>query len=210
MHSGKIHDRDFPMELLHPVPAPGTAAGAAGPITVLINRLVPQAGEEAFAEKLKALLRDFERFPGASGSRLFRRSVGGSVEFSILQHFASQSDHDAWLASPEFERWRCEVAPPVPTPDHVRRYSGMDAFFVSAKAPDAPPRWKMAVLLLVVVYPLSLAISTWGAPALSALPELVGSFLTSVFMVWLMTYVLVPMLTKVFQSWLQPGRPPTS
>jgi len=198
------------MEMLYPLPAPGAPAGSGGPITVLVNRFVPQAGEEAFAEKLRELLTDFDRFPGTAGSRLFRRAAGGSVEFSILQQFASQADHDAWLASPEFERWRCEVAPPVPTPGHVHRYSGMDAFFVSAKAPDAPPRWKMAVLLLVVVYPLSLAISTWGAPALSALPELAGSFLTSVFMVWLMTYVLVPILTKVFQSWLQPGSPPTS
>ena len=195
------------MELLYPLPAPGTDVETGGSVTVLVNRLVPQDGE-AFADTLKELLRDFDRFPGTAGSRLFRRQVGDGVEFSILQHFASQTDHDAWMASPEFARWRGEVTPPVPTPGHVHRYSGMESFFVSAKAPDAPPRWKMAVLLLLVVYPLSLTISTWGAPALASLPVLVGTLLTSVFMVWLMTYVLVPILTKVFQSWLQPEHPP--
>jgi antibiotic biosynthesis monooxygenase (ABM) superfamily enzyme len=82
----------------------------------------------------------------------------------------------------------------------------MESFFVSAKAPDAPPRWKMAILLLLVVYPLSLALSMWGGPVLASLPVLVGTLLTSVFMVWLMTYVLVPILTTVFQSWLQPTK----
>jgi antibiotic biosynthesis monooxygenase (ABM) superfamily enzyme len=196
------------MELLYPLPAPGSAAETGGSVTVLVNRVVPRAGEEAFTAVLQELLRDFDHFPGTAGSRLFRRPVGGGVEFSILQQFASQSHHDAWLVSPELARWRSEVAPPVPMPDHVHRYSGMESFFVSAKAPDAPPRWKMAVLLLLVVYPLSLAISTWGGPMLASLPVLAGTLITSVFMVWLMTYVLVPILTKVFQFWLQPERLP--
>jgi len=194
------------MELLYPFLAPGAATETGGPITVLVNRFVPQDAENALADTLRGLLRDFDRFPGTSGCRIFRRPVGNGVEFSILQHFASQTDHDAWLASPEFARWRVAVAPPVPTPGHVHRYSGMESFFVSAKAPDAPPRWKMALLLLLIVYPLSLALSIWGAQVLASLPVLVGTLLTSVFMVWLMTYLLVPILTKVFQPWLQPTK----
>lgn len=192
------------MELLYPLPETGSDAAADGAVTVLVSRTVPPASEKPFLNTLKALLCDFDRFPGTSGSRIFRRQSGDGVEFSILQHFASQAGHDAWLASPQFVRWQQEVAPPVPSPDHVHRYSGMEAFFVSARPPDAPPRWKMALLLLLVVYPLSLAISTWGAPALANIPVLLGTLLTSVFMVWLMTYVLVPVLTLVFQSWLQP------
>ena len=195
------------MKLLYPLAAPGTTAEVGGSVTVLVNRLVPLAGEKAFADALHELLRDFDHFPGTGGSRVFRRPDGEDVEFSILQHFSSQTAHDAWLASPEFTRWRGQVGPLVPTPDHVHQYAGVESFFVPAKAPDAPPRWKMAVLLLLVVYPLSFALSTWGAPALANLPVLVGTLLTSVVMVWLMTYVLVPLLTKVFQSWLQPERP---
>jgi antibiotic biosynthesis monooxygenase (ABM) superfamily enzyme len=100
------------MELLYPLPAPGSAAKTGGSVTALVNRMVPRAGEEAFT----------------------------------------------------------------------------------------------AVLLLLVVYPMSLAISTWGGPVLDSLPVLAGTFITSVVMVWLMTYVLVPILTKVFQFWLQPER----
>ncbi|MFZ4774835.1 MAG: antibiotic biosynthesis monooxygenase [Terrimicrobiaceae bacterium] len=195
------------METLYPLPLVSTQGHTAGndAITALVNRTVPSGDEETFLETLKDLLQDFDRFPGTSGSMVFRREVGGQVEFSILQRFARAADHDAWLSSPEFERWRREVAPPEPTAGHIHRYSGMDAFFVSAQSPDAPPRWKMALILMVAVYPMSLIMSHWFAPILASMPLFWGSFLTSVFMVFLMTYVLVPLLTKLFQRWLTPA-----
>jgi len=194
------------METLRPLHIGGRDA-KSNAVTVLINRTVPATQGNVFLGTLKDLLRDFDRFPGTSGSMVFRQEAAGSVEFSILQQFAGKAEHDAWVGSPGFSRWCREVAPPKPTPGHVHRYAGMEAFFVSAQAPDAPPRWKMAVLLMIAVYPPSLVLSIWGAPALARLPVLAGTFLTSVLMVFLMTYVLVPILTKLFQSWLQPGKP---
>jgi antibiotic biosynthesis monooxygenase (ABM) superfamily enzyme len=195
------------MELLYPVgshaPAGSTPAGES--VTVLIDRTVPSSQQESFLASLKGLREEFARFPGTSGSMIFRRKAGGDVEFSILQRFESGAAHDAWLASPGFARWRQEVTPAGQAPGHVHRYSGMESFFVSAQAPAAPPRWKMAALLLVAVYPMSLAMSRWLAPALAHLPLFTGALLTSVPMVLAMTYVLVPLLTKVFERWLQPA-----
>ncbi len=171
-----------------------------------MNRSVPLGGESTFLSALNGLLEEFGRFPGTAGNLVFRRESGGEVEFSIVQRFASKKDHDAWIASPGFVRWRAAVAPPDPTPDHVHRYSGMDAFFVSASAPDAPPRWKMAVLLLLAVYPMSLAMSHWGAPALARMSLVTGALVTSLVMVGSMTWVITPLLTKIFQAWLQPAR----
>ncbi len=193
------------MEILRPLPIGGDDT-KGGALTVLINRTVPASEETAFASTLKKLLQDFDRFPGTSGCMVFRREAAEGVEFSILQQFAGQAEHEKWIGSPGFSLWRSAVAPSEPTPGHVHRYSGMEAFFVSAKAPDAPPRWKMAVLLMLAVYPLSLILSTWGAPALARLPVLAGTLFTSVLMVLLMTYLLVPVLTKMFRWWLDPGK----
>lgn len=195
------------MELLYPVrsTSPDGAVSGSGPVTVLVNRAIAAPGEKAFLASLIELLQEFDAFPGSSGSMVFRRETGDEVEFSILQRFATSAAHDAWLASPGFARWRSVVAPVTPTPGHVHRYSGMESFFVTAQAPDAPPRWKMVLLLLVAVYPVSLGVATWLAPALARVSLLAGTFLTSVLMVLTMTYVLVPILTKVFQGWLAPA-----
>jgi uncharacterized protein len=184
---------------------PETTGGI--PVTVLVNRAVPAKQEATFVVTLKELLAEFGRFPGTSGSMVFRRESVEQVEFSILMRFCSEKAHDTWRASPELARWRAEVAPATPTPGHVRRYSGMEAFFVSAKAPDAPPRWKMAVVLLFAVLPMSLAMSRWVAPALAHLSLFTGSLVTSVVMVLAMTYAVVPLLTKLFQPWLQATAP---
>ena len=176
-------------------------------VTVLVDRVISSDQEPAFRSTLEGLLEEFGRVPGASGSLVFRRESGVEVEFSILQRFATEKDHDAWVASAGFARWRAAMAPPTQTPGHVQRYSGMDAFFVDAKAPDAPPRWKMAVVLLVAVYPMSLAVAHWLAPALARVSLFTGALITSVIMVVSMTWLVVPLLTKLFEPWLQPADP---
>ena len=195
------------MELLYPVSShpPRDKAPGGASVTALVNRRVSSDEEPAFRSTLEGLLEEFGRVPGASGCLVFRREAGEEVEFSILQRFATEKDHDAWLASAGFARWRAAMAPPTPTPDHVHRYSGMDAFFVDARAPDAPPRWKMAVVLLVAVYPMSLAVAHWLAPALARVSLFTGALITSVIMVVSMTWLVVPLLTKLFEPWLQPA-----
>jgi antibiotic biosynthesis monooxygenase (ABM) superfamily enzyme len=64
----------------------------------------------------------------------------------------------------------------------------------------------MAVILMLAVCPMSMAVSRWFAPTLAKMSLLAGSLITSVFMVFVMTYVLVPILTKLFQPWLQPRK----
>lgn len=179
------------------------AMGKTESVTVLVNRRVSSAEEKLFLTTLKSLLEEFDRFPGTLGSMAFRQEVGGEVEFSILQRFSSEADHDVWLNSPGFARWIKEVAPPTPTQDHVHRYSGIESLFVSAQAPNAPPVWKMTVLLIVASYPMTLAVSYWLMPALSGIPMFISTLIMSIFMVAAMTYVIAPFLTKIFQKWLE-------
>ncbi|HRJ72313.1 MAG TPA: antibiotic biosynthesis monooxygenase [Terrimicrobiaceae bacterium] len=186
--------------------ASGTLADDGGSVSVLVNRTVSTMNEKPFLETLEKLLAAFDAFPGTLGSKVFRRTAGRDVEYSIVQRFARESDHENWLASPEFAEWQRRMAPPEPAPDHVRRYVGLEALFVSAAAPDAPPKWKMAIILMIAVLPMSMAMSHWGAPVLARVSVFWGSLATSVLMVVTMTYALVPLLTAVFQKWLRPVR----
>ena len=192
------------MKLLYPLRSltPDGAVSGSNSVTVLVCRVVSAAEELSFLATLKELLQEYDRFPGTLGRMVFRRECDGNLEFSILQRIAGETDHEAWLNSPGFVRWRNEVALTTPMPDHVQRYSGMEALFVTTPAPVAPPRWKMALLLLIAVYPISLSFSHWLAPALASVSLFTGTFITSVIMVLSITYAIVPLLTKLFQRWL--------
>lgn len=182
------------MQVLQPL---GSSTDPAGPVTVLITRSVAAEEEEGF-------LRALREVEDAPKGLLFRRVVPAGVEFSILHRFASAAEHEAWLASPVAERWRQAAAPPVPSADHVRRYSGVESLFVTARAPQAPPLWKMTTLMVMAAYPLSLLMATSLGPRLADLPPWLGALVTTVGMVAAMTYVLVPLLTRLFEGWLAP------
>ena len=60
----------------------------------------------------------------------------------------------------------------------------------------------MAIVLIVVVFVLVLAISYLLGPYMQLLPLPVRVFLLVVFQVLLMTYVVMPRVTRLLKSWL--------
>lgn len=189
------------METLIPIEIPGqqeTPSPNAG-VTALIRRSVDASQSADFLQTLKSHAEVFSRLHPQASMRVFRGTrTGGGLELTIIQHFSTQADHDAWVSSPEFKGWREEIAPPES--GSVTKYVGMQALF--ANGSEGPPRWKMAILLIFAVYPMSLAISEWFAPALAHIPTLLGTLITSVVIVWMMTYVITPLLTTLFARWL--------
>jgi len=189
------------METLIPIEIPGqqeSPSTTAG-VTALIRRSIDAPQSAVFLQALKCHAEVFSRLHPQASMKVFRSTAAsGGLEITIIQHFATQSDHDAWVESPEFRAWRAEIAPPES--GSVTKYVGMQALFATKS--DGPPRWKMAALLILAVYPMSLAISEWFAPALAHIPTLLGTLITSVAIVWMMTYVITPLLTTLFARWL--------
>ena len=65
-----------------------------------------------------------------------------------------------------------------------------------------PPRWKMVLLTLLGLYPLSLLLN-WGVvPLLEGVPLWIRILVTSSLIVTVMTYLVMPNITKGFTGWL--------
>src|SRR5262245_59483199 len=70
-------------------------------------------------------------------------------------------------------------------------------------APRAhPPRWKMVVVTLLAIYPLISLVQLLLVPLLEDLPSPVRTLVTSVLLVCLMTYLVMPLMTHLFSGWL--------
>ncbi len=77
-----------------------------------------------------------------------------------------------------------------------------------------PPKWKMALLIILAIYPLLLIvlplmgtvfdIPYLGVPIRIGSEFVVRTFVTAVILVTLMTWVAMPFLTKLFRGWLYP------
>ncbi len=192
------------MEILYPRAIHSDPSGAANQsVTVLVNCSVATAGREVFMTTLQELLEAFRCSPGTIGSDVFEREAGEVIHLTIAQRFSTLADHEAWLQSDAFIQWKSRVAPAQTQPVH--RYYGMEVIFGASVTSDAPPRWKMFVILTISAIPISWALSHWFGQTLAAISPLTGALMTSQVMVALMNYVMTPLLSRIFDSWLQPS-----
>ena len=125
-----------------------------------------------------------------------------SSEFGILRTFADEKERDAFYQSPMFKAWEERARTMTDGEPVYRQLHGLEAWFRSPHAP--PPRWKMAVVTLLGVYPISLLIGIGLSPYLKKLPLAVNLFIVSALIVACLTWAIMPLLTRLFKIWLNP------
>ena len=68
-----------------------------------------------------------------------------------------------------------------------------------------PPRWKMWLASFLGAYPLVVIFQALVAPSLEDWPLLVRSAMFPLILLSLMTYAMMPLVTRVLHRWLYPG-----
>lgn len=174
------------------------------PVTVVVRRR-PRPGCEA---QLEAWLRDviavMGRFPGYQGSTVLRPSGDGGLEHVLVFRFASFADFQRWQASDERTAWLAR-AEPLTEAHEVRTQEGLEPFFdLPAHRAAPPPRWKMAVLTWVGLYPLVVGVGLATRPWLGEVPFALAVAPQTAITVALMAWLVMPVLTRRASGWLYP------
>ena len=186
---------------------------AALPITVSVTRHVEPAHAEQFRAWMQAGTSLAERFPGFLGAGWVRPSID-SHEWHMLYRFDSPESLAGWEASSQ-RAWWLGSAQGLVGETRKELRTGIEGWFDPPQshdvqdlrpAPKAPPRWKQAVMIWFAFFPLSLLVSyLFGivAPGVALVPRVLVS---TIVMTPIMTYVVLPQLTRRLEWWLQ-GRP---
>jgi antibiotic biosynthesis monooxygenase (ABM) superfamily enzyme len=132
----------------------------------------------------------------------------GSRERHILFSFADPKSLRAWLDSDERRRWLARVDELLEADRGLQQLTGLETWF---KLPGSnvptmkpPPRWKMWLVSLVAVYPLVLAFQVLVVPRMSRLPLALRALVFPLVLLTLMTFVVMPMVTRLLRRWLGP------
>ncbi|WP_207956738.1 antibiotic biosynthesis monooxygenase [Rubrobacter tropicus] len=175
------------------------------PATGVASRRVEPGREEEFEAWISGILAAVKEFPGYLGSDVLRPSNSEDDEYSIIYRFDHASNLERWEASDERRRW-LDKAEPLVREQTVRRLTGLETWFTlpSKEGQPAPPRYKMAVVTWLAVFPTVLIIFTLFGPLLNLLPTVLRTLLFTLTMVSLMTYVIMPRMTRLFSFWLYP------
>ena len=176
-------------------------------VTVAVTRIVKAGCEEAFERALHDFVQDSLHLPGQLGVHILRPAPGsGSREYGILRRFESVEARDAFYRLPLFEEWKEKVAGLVEGEPRYERLSGLETWFTlpGQRAIVPPPRWKMALATLLAVYPLSMALGITVGNWISAWPRPLNSLIFNACIVTGLTWVLMPLVTRLFKPWLYP------
>lgn len=106
------------------------------------------------------------------------------------------------MASDVRKQWLAKSSQMIQDAPNVQLLSGMEAWFTLPGPLKSPPRYKMATLTWVAVYVLLNTLTYVLTPLISVYPAFVGQLLISLLMVVLLTYVVMPRITRIFYKWL--------
>lgn len=177
------------------------------PISTVTMRTVKAGQEDAFEQSLKQFFELSRSVPGQLAIHVVRPMPGSdSRDWGILRTFSSQQAKDEFFTSEEFIEWQAHAAPYMEGERVHQALTGLETWFTlpGKKAIIPPPRWKMVLMsALGSGFSVTLLGMTVG-PLLLKLHPLGKTALNSLMMAVLMTYLMMPNITKLFKSWLYP------
>ena len=178
------------------------------PVTAVASRRVKRGREREFEEWVSGILAEASKAPGYLGSEVLRPSDSGDDEYRIVFRFDHASNLHAWENSEERRRWLRKSRPLLHEKEKIDVLTGLETWFTlpSKAGEPAPPRYKMAAVTWLAVFPVVMVIFSIFGQWLNLLPTLLRTLLFTLVMVTLMTYVIMPRMTRLFSSWLYPDR----
>ncbi|MFU8873731.1 antibiotic biosynthesis monooxygenase [Micromonospora sp. SL4-19] len=191
----------------------------AAPVTVAVARRADPARTDEMVAWMRAGTALAESFPGFLGAG-FVRSAPGSPEWHVMYRFADDETLRRWEESPQ-RRWWLTSAQGMVEHTRVERRTGIEGWFdppvdhvvetlmagdSSPAVAATPPRWKQAVTIWLAFFPLSLTATLLSARFIADVPLAVRTLLMTLCLTPLMTYLVLPRITRALYWWLH-GQP---
>jgi antibiotic biosynthesis monooxygenase (ABM) superfamily enzyme len=176
------------------------------PATVDILQRVKPGCETAFEGVLAELIEAARSFEGHLGVNVFRPGDRANPEYRIVFKFDRISHLQRWETSPLRQKLLARAQRLTVGEGQRTMITGLETWFTLPRQPSLPPppRYKMMVISGIAIYGLINLMTVLVVPWIAFLPAPLRTLVVTVLMVALMTYVVMPSMTKLFAGWLYP------
>lgn len=173
---------------------------AGRPVTAVISSLVKAGRETEYRAVHAEIGVALHSAPGFLRSELFEAVPGVQEHTIVVFAFDSREHLDAWLAS-NLRRQLVARLEPLVIGERVLNVVGGYAGWFSAQRPVA--RWKQTITVLLGIFPISLLVTLIREQVAPDLPMPLAVAVSSAIGVTLLTYVVMPRLTRLLAGWLR-------
>ncbi|GAB3253835.1 antibiotic biosynthesis monooxygenase [Larkinella harenae] len=172
--------------------------------TIIVQR--PHTNHiQAYESWLREIVPLAQTAPGHRGVNIIRPH-GPNKDYTIVLHFDSETHLQNWLESDTRKRLLANVQPFLDAEEKIEIKTGLEFWFTPPENRKAAPPFKQFLITLSAIFPLSMLVSWLLTPVFASLPflafPLVKSFLTSLIIVALMTFVIMPRYVRLVANWL--------
>lgn len=181
------------------------------PVTMLLARTVRPNRLKDFEEWVTGVKQVVRRFEGYLGTDIIRPRDHSHPEYVIMARFDNYEHLRAWMNSREREELLKKSEDLTIGTTHVQEAHGFEPWFTLPERSAAslpPPKYKMALLTILTIYPLLLFLSTLLSYLLPNWPRPLLILLNVILLVPAMTYYIMPWMTQLFRPWLYPETVP--
>lgn len=181
----------------------------SAPVTVMITRRVHPGRTAEFEQLMAGMRRDAARFPGHLGGFLISPEVPGLGCYRTLFAFDTEPHLQAWTQSAERQAWLARIAEVTYGDSAMRVLSGLEGWFAlpSAQTRTPPPRWKMAIVTWLGIFPLVLVLSNTVGRLIAPTSPVLGVMVVTALVTVAMSWLVMPCLARLFARWLYPPAP---
>ena len=176
------------------------------PVTVVVRRSVRRGSESVYEDWLNRLAADAAEMPGYLGTQFQKPSGEGQPYVSIFR-FDTVENLDAFERSDLRARYLAEISPHVEADAVGSKTTGLEVWFEAPKGTVVaqPSPHRMVLVLIVVVFALVLGLNLSVAPVMGDWPMVLRLLIIVILQVCLMTYVIMPRVTRVLAPWIFPS-----
>ena len=175
-------------------------------VTVSIARKVKLGAEQEYEDWLHRISDVAMKFPGHQGVHILKPSPTTGGEYVLIVGFSSYAHQKAWEESPLRQQFLDELDEKelIEGCTKIKKVSGLEFWFTLPEIPASatPNRHKMALILIVVVFSLLVSINLVFGQWLNLLPFILKLAVMVTGQVLLMTYFVMPAITRLLKSWL--------
>jgi uncharacterized protein len=176
------------------------------PVTIDIILNVKPSCREEFERVAAETIAAAEMFEGHLGVNVFRPDDTSNLQYRIVFKFDRLSNYRHWENSEIRKGYLAQLNRLIVDEGKFQVLTGLETWFTLStnKAILPPPRYKMFLLTWGIIFILINFMNRLVIPNLSFLPPPLATLLVSGLMVFAMTYIIMPRVTKLFAKWLYP------
>ena len=184
------------------------------PVTVIVKRIAKKDKIKEFEEWLSGIAKEVSKQEGSMGIDIIKPTNyhKSKLEYVVIFRFNNYDNLAKWEKSSIRNEWLQKGRKLVESDPDVQKMTGLEFWFTPYFKDESsplialkpPPRYKMVIVTIPVI---SILISTL-VPQIHVLTEMllipfpVRLVIAITITVLLMTYVIMPILTKLLRHWL--------